>query len=88
MVCSREINSTLHHIPGWEKYSVGLNSADRFLLRYNLPMNKRAKKRLVEAIKKDKLERANPAQKSKPNFPQDDPKQKAGFLPRPDKKRG
>jgi hypothetical protein len=51
-------------------------------------MNKRAKKRLVEAIKKEKLERANPAQKSKPNFPQDDPKQKSGFLPRPDKKRG
>jgi hypothetical protein len=51
-------------------------------------MNKRAKKRLLEAIKKDKLERANPAQKAKPNFPQDDPKPKSGFLPRPDKKRG
>lgn len=64
-----------------------LTSRDRFLLRYNLFMNKRAKKRLLETIKKEKLERANPAHKSKPNFPQD-PKQKTGFLPRPDKKRG
>jgi len=50
-------------------------------------MNKRAKKRLLETIKKEKLERDNLGQKSKPNFPQD-PKQKTGFLPRPDKKRG
>jgi len=50
-------------------------------------MKKRAKKRLLETIRKDKLERSDPSQKSKPNFPQD-PKQKAGFLPRPDKKRG
>jgi hypothetical protein len=50
-------------------------------------MNKRAKKRRLEEIKKDKLERANPAQKSKPNFPQDS-KQQSGFVPRPDKKRG
>jgi hypothetical protein len=57
------------------------------LYLYNLLMNKRAKKRLLETIKKDKLERTNPAQKSKPNFPPD-PKQKSGFLPRPDKKRG
>jgi len=50
-------------------------------------MNKRAKKRRLEAIKKDKLERANPTQKSKPTFPQD-PKPQSGFFPRPDKKRG
>jgi hypothetical protein len=50
-------------------------------------MNKRAKKRRLEEIRKDKLERANPAQKSKPNFPQD-PKPQPGFFPRPDKKRG
>jgi hypothetical protein len=50
-------------------------------------MNKRAKKRLQEAIKKEKLERAKPGQ-HKPTFPKDDPKQQTGFLPRPDKKRG
>jgi hypothetical protein len=50
-------------------------------------MKKRAKKRLLETIRKDKLERTNPNQTSKPSFPQD-PKQKTGFLPRPDKKRG
>ena|GEM_PF-2359628 len=53
-------------------------------------MNKRAKKRLLETIKKDKLERANPAQKPGPTSPKDpkDPRQQSGFLPRPDKKRG
>ena len=61
--------------------------AIEFLLRYNLLMNKRAKKRRLEEIKKDKLERASPAQKSKPSFPQDS-KQQSGFVPRPDKKRG
>jgi len=57
---------------------------------YNLLMNKRAKKRLLETIRKDKLERANPAQKPSPASPKDskDPKQQSGFLPRPDKKRG
>jgi hypothetical protein len=50
-------------------------------------MNKRAKKRRLEEIKKDKLERANTAQKSKPNFPPA-PKPQPGFFPRPDKKRG
>ena len=68
-------------------YQTGSGSSDRFLLRYNLFMNKRAKKRRLEEIKKDKLERANPAQKSKQNFPQD-PKPQSAFLPRPDKKRG
>jgi hypothetical protein len=50
-------------------------------------MNKRAKKRLQEAIRKDKLERANPAQKPRTSSPPD-PKEQSGFLPRPDKKRG
>jgi hypothetical protein len=50
-------------------------------------MNKRAKKRLLETIKKEKLERVNPAQKPMPNSPKD-PRQQTGFLPRPDKKRG
>jgi len=50
-------------------------------------MNKRAKKRMVEAIKKDKLERTNPAQKPMPTS-RKDPKHQTGFLPRPDKKRG
>jgi hypothetical protein len=50
-------------------------------------MNKRAKKRLQEAIKKDKLERTKPGQEHTPTSPRD-PKQQTGFLPRPDKKRG
>jgi len=54
---------------------------------YNLLMNKRAKKRLLETIRKEKLERAKPAQKPPPSSPPD-PKQQSGFLPRPDKKRG
>jgi hypothetical protein len=53
-------------------------------------MNKRAKKRLQETIKKDILERAKPGQENNPASPKDhkDPKQQTGFLPRPDKKRG
>ncbi|HEY0347119.1 MAG TPA: hypothetical protein VGC60_03090 [Pyrinomonadaceae bacterium] len=50
-------------------------------------MNKRAKKRLVEAIKKEKLERAKPSQNPTPTSTRDS-KQQSGFLPRPDKKRG
>jgi hypothetical protein len=50
-------------------------------------MNKRAKKRLLETIKKEKLERANPSQMPKPETPKDR-RQQTGFLPRPDKKRG
>ena len=58
------------------------------LLRYNLRMNKRAKKRLQETIKKERLERAKPGQEYHPTSAKDDPRQQTGFLPRPDKKRG
>jgi len=52
-------------------------------------MNKRAKKRLQEAIRKEILERAKPDQKPNPTPTSTrDPKQQSGFLPRPDKKRG
>jgi hypothetical protein len=50
-------------------------------------MNKRAKKRRQEAIKKDRLERAKPSQNPTPNNTRE-AKQQPGFLPRPDKKRG
>jgi hypothetical protein len=50
-------------------------------------MNKRAKKRLQEAIKKERLERSKPVSDRTPNSTRD-PKQQTGFLPRPDKKRG
>jgi hypothetical protein len=50
-------------------------------------MNKRAKKRLQEAIKKERLERSKPVQDRTPNSTRD-PKTQTGFLPRPDKKRG
>jgi len=70
-----------------ETRSVWSNIESEFLLGYNHRMNKRAKKRLVEAIKKDKLERSNPAQKPMPTS-RKDLKHQTGFLPRPDKKRG
>ena len=56
-------------------------------IRYNLIMNKRAKKRLKEAIAKEKQER-------KESLPQQrqggskDPAVHKGFLPKPEKKRG
>jgi len=50
-------------------------------------MNKRAKKRLIEKIAKDKQERENtrPEQNLDPPKP---PPQQRGFLPKPEKKRG
>ncbi len=68
-------------------YVLGHRFFPSFLLRYNHPMNKRAKKRLLESIKKDKLERTSPAQKPMPTS-RKDPKHQTGFLPRHDKKRG
>lgn len=54
---------------------------------YNLFMNKRAKKRLKEAIEKDNLERAKAGQEK--NHPSSKGLQKLrGFTPKPDKKRG
>jgi hypothetical protein len=50
-------------------------------------MNKRAKKRLKEAIEKDKVERARTYQEPSPSSPKDLPNPK-GFLPKPAKKRG
>src|SRR5438046_2108389 len=47
-------------------------------------MNKRAKKRLQEAIRKDKLERAKPTQNPTPTSTRDS-KPQTGFLPRVDK---
>jgi hypothetical protein len=54
---------------------------------YNLPMNKRAKKRLKESIAKDKQERAKSRPQQRPGSSKD-PQQLRGFLPKPDKKRG
>jgi hypothetical protein len=50
-------------------------------------MNKRAKKRLIEKLAKEKQERENarPEQTSGP--PKTQPQQR-GFLPKPEKKRG
>jgi hypothetical protein len=50
-------------------------------------MNKRAKKRLKEAIEKDKLERAKTRQDPNPAAPRDR-QELRGFLPKPAKKRG
>jgi hypothetical protein len=54
---------------------------------YTLFMNKRAKKRLKEAIEKDKVERTMTHQEPTSSVPKDlrNPK---GFLPKPAKKRG
>jgi len=50
-------------------------------------MNKRAKKRLKEAIEKDRVERAGPRQEPNPSAPRD-LRDTKGFLPKPAKKRG
>jgi hypothetical protein len=50
-------------------------------------MNKRAKKRLKEAIAKEKHERAKTRPEQSPG-PAKDPQQQRGFLPKPEKKRG
>ncbi|HKO63186.1 MAG TPA: hypothetical protein VJV03_18635 [Pyrinomonadaceae bacterium] len=50
-------------------------------------MNKRAKKRLKEAIANDKQEKAKSLPKQRPGSAKD-PQQLRGFLPKPDKKRG
>jgi hypothetical protein len=50
-------------------------------------MNKRAKKRLIEAIKKEKLNQANAPQMKNPGQSKE-VQQLPGFLPKPAKKRG
>jgi hypothetical protein len=50
-------------------------------------MNKRAKKRLKEAMEKDKSERAKVPQEQSPASAKELQKRR-GFLPKPDKKRG
>jgi hypothetical protein len=54
---------------------------------YTLFMNKRAKKRLKEAIAKDKAERTKTYQDPNPSAPKE-PGNTKGFLPKPAKKRG
>jgi hypothetical protein len=50
-------------------------------------MNKRAKKRLIEKLAKEKQERENARPDQNPGPPKT-PQQQRGFLPKPDKKRG
>ncbi|MGI8733788.1 MAG: hypothetical protein ACR2LM_10880 [Pyrinomonadaceae bacterium] len=50
-------------------------------------MNKRAKKRLKEAIAKDKQERTKSLPQQRPGASKD-PRELTGFLPKPAKKRG
>jgi hypothetical protein len=50
-------------------------------------MNKRAKKRLKEAIEKENLERAKARQDVNP-LSSKDPQKRSGFIPKPAKKRG
>jgi hypothetical protein len=50
-------------------------------------MNKRAKKRLKEAIEKEKLERAKTRQEDS-HPASKDPRESRGFTPKPAKKRG
>jgi hypothetical protein len=50
-------------------------------------LNKRAKKRVKEAIEKGNLER-NKAREEKNHPAANDLQQRRGFLPKPDKKRG
>jgi hypothetical protein len=57
------------------------------MILYTLFMNKRAKKRLKEAIAKDLVERTKTPQERSPSAPKGPPNSK-GFLPKPAKKRG
>ena len=57
------------------------------LLLYNLFMNKRAKKRVKEAIEKDNLKR-DQAREEKNHPASNNLQKQRGFLPKPDKKRG
>lgn len=50
-------------------------------------MNKRAKKRLKEAIAKDKQEKTKSLPQQRAGASKD-PQQRKGFLPKPEKKRG
>jgi hypothetical protein len=50
-------------------------------------MNKRAKKRLKQAIAKDKQERTKSLPQQRPGSSKD-PGESRGFLPKPEKKRG
>jgi queuine/archaeosine tRNA-ribosyltransferase len=54
---------------------------------YNISMNKRAKKRIKEAIEKGNLER-DKAHEEKKHPASNDNQQRRGFLPKPAKKRG
>ena len=57
------------------------------LLLYNLFMNKRAKKRIKEALEKGNLEREK-AREEKNHPASGNPQKQRGFLPKPAKKRG
>jgi hypothetical protein len=60
---------------------------ESILLLYNHFMNKRAKKRVKEAIEKGNLER-DKARGEKSHPASNDLKERRGFLPKPPKKRG
>lgn len=72
------------HFNARDERSTGSPSV--FLL-YNLRMNKRAKKRVKEAIEKDNLERAKKGQGLNPPSAKG-VQQQRGFTPKPEKKRG
>jgi hypothetical protein len=80
MILHRDCSSTIHLISSSRGGSSGV-------ILYTLFMNKRAKKRLKEAIEKDRVERTMTRQEPSPSAPKDlrNPK---GFLPKPAKKRG
>jgi hypothetical protein len=80
MILHRDCSSTTHLA---SSSCSGLGG----VILYNLFMNKRAKKRLKEAIEKDRVERTRTRQEPSPSAPKGlrNPK---GFLPKPAKKRG
>jgi hypothetical protein len=57
-------------------------------LKYNVLMNKRAKKRMKEAIQKEIAERAGKRNEQGASSPSKKLPESRGFTPRPDKKRG
>jgi hypothetical protein len=75
--------------PGEEARPRHLNAGvfDSFVLLYNLSMNKRAKKRLKEAMEKDNAERAKIRQEQNPSSSKGQ-QERRGFTSKPAKKRG
>jgi hypothetical protein len=91
MLTTRGGGHSDHHqflgIASTREFSRSRTAGNPFLLLYNPFMNKRAKKRLKEAIQKENRERATTRQEQNVS-PSKDPQERRGFIQKPAKKRG